>query len=221
MSADDLENSLVVSPQLHDHDVFKTRAQCDLVVYYDQSTPDTSYLHPPSRSPDGKALRILHAALHDYNYSKPLKQPPLLLGGGLDAWIDIFGLQSLKVEAAMPVATAAPVLNLHRRSQQVARAPTPLLLERRAANSQIHPPPYPASPYDSSQSASLPMPIEPIDLEEEAKWMERLRKERDPVSLTDGEDGIKRRGTAVMPNNTGGSTYVRTVEEFVSDPTWV
>jgi ubiquitin carboxyl-terminal hydrolase 8 len=220
MSADDLEDSLVVSPQPNDHDIFQARNHCDLVVYYDQSTPDTTYLHSVPSRPSGKALQILHAALHEYNYSKPLKQPPLLLAGGLDAWIEIAGPQSLKAVSAAPVKAASPGPNLYRRSQQVTRAPTPLLMERRATGISQTPPPYPTSLYDGGlQAASVHVPAEPIDLEEEQKWLERLRKERDPVSLSADEEGLRRREATAVPNNTGGSGYVRTVEEFVSDYT--
>jgi ubiquitin carboxyl-terminal hydrolase 8 len=218
MSADDLEDSLIVSPQPNDHDIFKARNYCDLVVYYDQSTPDTSYLHSAPSRPSGKALQILHAALHEYNYSKPLKQPPLLLAGGLDAWIEIAGPQSLKITSAAPSKAASPAPSLYRRSQQIMRAPTPLLMERRTTGISQTPPPYPTSPYDGGlQVASAHMPAEPIDLEEEQKWLERLRKERDPVSLSADEEALRRREPTAMANNTAGGGYVRTVEEFVSD----
>lgn len=217
MSADDLEDSLEVSPHTHDPDIFKARNQCDLVVYYDQSTSDTSYVNYTPSSPAGKALGILYTALVQYNFSKPLKQPPLLLVGGLDAWIDIAGIQSSKVgtavpaQSAAPAQTAAPAFNFHRWSQQVTRAPTPLLLERRAVASQT-PPPY--VPYPGSREASAHMPLEPINIEEEEKWMEQLRRERDHVPLSNGDDSGPRKGPGVMPNNTGGNPYARTVEDF-------
>jgi ubiquitin carboxyl-terminal hydrolase 8 len=217
MSGDDLEDALIVGPNSKEHDLFKVRDRYDLVVYYDQSTSNTNHLESSAGS---QVLRTLHVALNEFSYRKPLHRPPLLLAGGLDAWIDLLGPQSLTLTTA-EVAKGLPAAlksNLYRRwSREVVRAPTPLLLERRADHSPT--PPYPISAKDDVQP-SIPMPAEPINIEEEQKWLELLKKDSDPLTISvppEAEDGKKRRrGTSIVANNTGGS-LVRTVEEFVSE----
>lgn len=49
------------------------------------------------RNSDDAVLLSLRQALVDFNYDRPLKNPPpKLLQGGLDAWIDLMGPQSLR-----------------------------------------------------------------------------------------------------------------------------
>lgn len=96
LSAEDLEDGLVLSPdaeQIH----FSRRNQFDIIVYYDQTTAEVSYLRGPPTTTNAPALRALHDTLYEFNETKPLKdgRPPALLKGGLDAWMDYMGAHSL------------------------------------------------------------------------------------------------------------------------------
>lgn len=164
-------------------------------------------------SPQSNVLRILHNALHEFNYSKKLRRPPLLLTGGLNAWVNIFGHTSLKTEEA----PAPFVPSMHRRSQQVVRVPTPLLLECRSQN----PPPYPTLENGvTSQAVTMPAEPGPINIEEEKVWMEQLRKENEYGSVSTMDGNTKRRRTSLTPNSAGGAVFARTVEEYVKLPVY-
>ncbi|KAL5615436.1 hypothetical protein BROUX41_005481 [Berkeleyomyces rouxiae] len=93
LSAAQIEESLVVSPTLEEKH-FEKRHEFDLVVYYDQST--LSIPQSSAADPTLKALQSLHRALVDLNCEKELKNPPRLLSGGIDAWIDHAGPFSLQ-----------------------------------------------------------------------------------------------------------------------------
>lgn len=95
-SAEDIEGALVLAPE-NEQRLFNARDQFDLVVYYDQSSiTDLDRAAQGSKS-NQQYLSALRRALWDYNYTKPLKQAPAQLIGGLDAWIDLVGSQALKV----------------------------------------------------------------------------------------------------------------------------
>lgn len=104
VSAEELEERLVVSPE-HEQTLFERRNEFDLVVYYDQSTASVSYLAGPPAGTSAPHLRFLHDTLYEFNEYKPLKagRPPALLLGGLDAWIDILGQQSLATSSTAAV----------------------------------------------------------------------------------------------------------------------
>lgn len=161
-------------------------------------------------------LAVLHAAITEYSFSKKLRRPPMLLEGGLDAWISVFGEGSL-VQTTTEVSKVPSQTNPWRRSKEV-RAPTPLLLERRGeiSNGTAYP-----TPTNGDSRPFVPMPKEPINIEEERQWLELFRKESGPVTIAapmEGGDGKqRRRATSIVSQNTSGS-YVRTVEEFVSQP---
>jgi ubiquitin carboxyl-terminal hydrolase 8 len=94
ISATDIQNSLSISPDDEDK-LFDARDQFNLVVYYDQSTKTTQFLRLVQSEADEK-LRILHEALVDYNIDKPLKHPPMLLSGGINAWVELLGQPALQ-----------------------------------------------------------------------------------------------------------------------------
>lgn len=96
MSAEDLEDRMVVAPET-EQSLFARRNQFDILVYYDQSTSSDSYLKGPptqSRTPE---LRAFFDTVYEFNESKPLRdgRRPALLRGGIDAWTDFMGHQSL------------------------------------------------------------------------------------------------------------------------------
>lgn len=96
VSAEELEERLVVSPE-YEQALFERRNEFDLVVYYDQNTASVSYLAGSPVGTSAPHLRALHDTLYEFNEYKPLKagRPPALLLGGLDAWMDLVGQQSL------------------------------------------------------------------------------------------------------------------------------
>ncbi|PLB37268.1 putative ubiquitin C-terminal hydrolase [Aspergillus candidus] len=104
VSAEELEERLVVSPE-HEQSLFERRNEFDLVVYYDQSTSSISYLAGSPVGTTAPHLRALHDTLYEFNAYKPLKdgRPPALLLGGLDAWIDLLGQQSLATSSTAAV----------------------------------------------------------------------------------------------------------------------
>lgn len=148
MSADQLQDSLVLSPE-DEQDLFASREQFDLVVYYDSSTSSDQYLQNP-RTDGDLNLRYLHDALLEFNEGKPLQRPPILLMGGIDAWIDLVGNQALKMSN-----TAQRVKNM----RPVRRSTAPDL-NQRIQNSKRRLRDY-----------------NPLDADEEQKWRERARKE--------------------------------------------
>jgi ubiquitin carboxyl-terminal hydrolase 8 len=96
VSAEELEDRLVVSPE-SEQALFEKRNEFDIVVYMDQSTSSTNFLSGPPTGSTTPALRALYDTLYEFNDYKPLKdgRPPALLLGGLDAWVDFLGPQSL------------------------------------------------------------------------------------------------------------------------------
>lgn len=159
-----------------------------------------------------QALQTLHLALTDFDYRGGLRQPPLLLAGGLDAWVDLYGPASLALTTAEESKEALSKSILFRRSREVTRTPTPHLLERRAL-------PYPISEHRNAQQP-LAMPAEPtkITIEEEKKRLESLQGESRPLSVSvsaGAEDGKQRRqGMSTVATST---RYPRTVEEYVRE----
>ncbi|EXJ91171.1 hypothetical protein A1O1_04280 [Capronia coronata CBS 617.96] len=96
VSAEELEDRLVLAPD-NEQAHFSRRNEFDLVVYYDQDTNDHSYLKGPPSMTKAPALRALYDTLYEFNDTKPLKdgRPPALLAGGIDAWVNYMGAQSL------------------------------------------------------------------------------------------------------------------------------
>lgn len=93
ISATDIQTSLSISPDAEET-MFNCRSKYDFVVFYDQSTSNGSYMRSPQTGEE-ETLRVLHDALVDYNIESPLKNPPMLLEGGLEAWIDLLGQAAL------------------------------------------------------------------------------------------------------------------------------
>ncbi|KAI0133536.1 ubiquitin carboxyl-terminal hydrolase [Xylariales sp. AK1849] len=93
ISAEDIEESLGIAPD-DEMQAFQNRAQYDLVVFYDQNC--TLLPQRPSQDEQDNALYFLYQALTKLNYGRELRNAPKLLAGGVDAWVDIFGLQNLQ-----------------------------------------------------------------------------------------------------------------------------
>lgn len=94
MSAEELEESIILAPDV-ELDLFKQRHEFDLIVYYNQSS-----CHVNSYGPTGtiynSVLEDFSKAVYEYGYDKKPKRRPVLLYGGLEAWIDVMGPGSLQ-----------------------------------------------------------------------------------------------------------------------------
>ncbi|KZM24157.1 ubiquitinyl hydrolase [Ascochyta rabiei] len=152
-SAEQLSDRLIISPD-EEQAMFERRHEYDVVVYYNDSTMNTDFLTKHNRNDDEVALKRLYDTLHEFNVEKPLQRPPILLKGGLDAWIDLVGPQALKMST-----TAALLATGQTRPRGVRRVPAAthaakLNLQRRRRE------------------------YVPMDPEEEQKWLEEARKGR-------------------------------------------
>ncbi|KAE9963599.1 hypothetical protein BLS_009129 [Venturia inaequalis] len=152
MSDEDLESTMILSPDAElTH--FSKRDGFDLVVCYDYRTQTSEFLTKPERNMEEEALRRLFDALSEFNVSKTLNRSPLLLTGGIEAWTNLLGDAALRTSDTAATKTA--------KSSQPRRRPVP-------------------SP---SAAATLAMEkrrrreYNPLDPEEEQKWLESARKE--------------------------------------------
>lgn len=98
ISAEELVDSNVLSPDF-EQKLYENRCSFDLVVFYDQSSAS---MKPNSSVAYSNAyLERFSKAVYDYSYDKKLSRRPLLLVGGLDAWIDLLGPNSLQRSATL------------------------------------------------------------------------------------------------------------------------
>ncbi|KAL0261378.1 ubiquitin-specific protease doa4 [Diplodia seriata] len=169
MSADQLYEALVLAPDI-EQEMFDRRNEFDLVVYYDQSTPAADFLTKSSRTPQESVLKYLYDALYEFNADKPLQRPPIFLMGGLDAWADLLGHGALKTSNTAAIVT----------DQQNGKVGRPIRRVPVASNgSRMY-----------LQKKRM-RDYNPLDPEEERKWLEKARGERPPTvpPLEAGEDG--------------------------------
>jgi ubiquitin carboxyl-terminal hydrolase 8 len=148
MSASQLESSLSISPD-EEEKAFAARDRFQLVVYYDQSTEDTVFQTSP-RTDGEERLRILHEALVEYNHEKPLKAHPMVLLGGLDAWVKMLGKSALKQSH-----TQAKRMPRRRSSLVPADLPESLTIGKKRVRGDWN----------------------PLNAEEERQWAEQARSE--------------------------------------------
>lgn len=154
-SAEELQEALIVSPE-KEQDLFSRRHQFDLVVYYDRLTETTDFLH--SQAGTQNPLRYLHDTLYQYNTDKPLKWQPILLVGGLDAWVELVGgVQALE--------TSNTRLQDVKSARPIARRPPASIPSRMNASRKRY------------------RDYNPLAPEEEKKWRERARSETVTVPL--------------------------------------
>ncbi|MCJ1465230.1 ubiquitin-specific protease doa4 [Pseudocyphellaria aurata] len=157
VSAEELEDRLVISPAA-ELSLFERRNEFDLVVYYDRNTrSDKFLLGAPA---DGLALRALYDTLYEFNAYKPLNRPPVMLIGGLDAWIDFVGEQALQASSTAALIGSARSRNLILKpGRPIGRVPM------------------------ASSNSSLEVrkrrlrEYHPLDAEEDKTWRERARNE--------------------------------------------
>ena len=168
MSAEELQDSLVISPDA-EQEMFDRRDQYDLVVYYDRATATDRYLSNNIQKTENDAsLRWLHDALFEFNQEKPLRRAPILLSGGIDAWADLVGEQALKTSDTAGLVQSQKSKKAARR---LGRVPAPressLFVQKRRLRD-----------------------YNPLDAEEERKWVEKARIESVSVerSLSGDDD---------------------------------
>ena len=157
--ADDLEERLVVSPEPEQR-LFERRNEFDLVVYYDQRTRSSRFLDGSPINANPAALRALHDTLYQFNYDKALRRPPVLLLGGLDAWVDLVGHQALQTSNTVEISGK-------RRAIRPSKGPGRPIGRVRMAT------------FNSSQEVRKRRLREQVPLkpEEERAWLDKVRNE--------------------------------------------
>jgi ubiquitin carboxyl-terminal hydrolase 8 len=185
MTDDQIQDTLILSPDI-EQSLFARRDQFDLVVYYDQSSSSTSFLTTPVGSTPEEGLRILFDAMWELYVDKQLKRPPLMLVGGIDGWADLLGHASLRTSN-----TAATKLA---KSQRPTRRPIPS--------------PSPAALLAMERKRRRE--YNPLDPEEERRWLESARKESVyiPLASIHGEDEEE-------PAPEEDNSFYRTQEDFL------
>ncbi|OXV08821.1 hypothetical protein Egran_03416 [Elaphomyces granulatus] len=201
ISAEELEERLVVSPE-HEQSLFEQRNEFDLIVYYDQNTDSVSYIAGSPVGTTAPHLRALYDTLYEFNAYKPLKdgRPPALLQGGLDAWIDLFGEQSLATSS-----TAAVMGSLRaRRPIQVPGRPIGRV-PMASANSSLEVRKRRLREYT------------PLNPEELSAWMEQSKKEEIETSTyEEGEDSTISEEPESLPGEQEPlSPFVHNYEDFL------
>ncbi|KAI9650642.1 ubiquitin-specific protease doa4 [Ciborinia camelliae] len=93
MSAEDLGERIVVSPE-PEQKLYDQRHKFDLIVFYDQSSTSKNVEHTPVETLNH--LHYFSMIIYDHAYDHRLKRRPMLLSGGLDAWIDLVGSGALQ-----------------------------------------------------------------------------------------------------------------------------
>ena len=166
MSAEELQDSLVICPDA-EQEMFDRRNEYDLVVYYDRRTISDAYLSNHGVKTESEiALRSLHDALLEFNQEKPLRRPPILLSGGIEAWADLIGEQALKTSDTLGFVRSQRSEKAVRRHGRVpvARESSLLVQKRRLRD------------------------YNPLDAEEERRWVEKARIESVSVPQPGEED---------------------------------
>ena len=91
IQAQDLEDSFLVAPQ-RELELFERRNEFELLVFYDSSS---TTMVPPTDASRTRQHQILHNLFSglwsNMGWRKPLSRPPMLLIGGLDAWMQLGG----------------------------------------------------------------------------------------------------------------------------------
>ena len=159
MSADELEDRLVISPQA-EQSLFQRRNEFDLVVYYDQKTRSDGFLDRPPTDHDASTLRALYDCLYEFNLDKPLRHRPLLLLGGLEAWMDLMTPQSLAMSQTAALSASARAQNpTERPGRPIGR------VRMASANSSLEVRRRRLREYN------------PLNADEEKTWLEKARTE--------------------------------------------
>lgn len=191
MSFEDLRDTLLYSPDIETH-LFETILDFDLVVYYDQNSSDR-FLDGSPKTASSPWLRAFYETLETFNDRAPLRRPPVVLSGGLYAWVDLMGPQSLQSSKTMQIPqslhTKKPPRRLpHKPSITGGTSSREIRLRR-------------LQQYD------------PLNETEKRNWQEQLRKEEvKPTDLRAYQTGD------IVDENVEESespTFHRTVDDFL------
>ncbi|KAL2870793.1 putative ubiquitin C-terminal hydrolase [Aspergillus lucknowensis] len=200
VSAEELEERLVVSPE-HEQSLFERRNEFDMVVYYDQNTSSNSYLAGPPVGTTAPHLRALYDTLYEFNAYKPLKdgRPPTLLLGGLDAWIDLLGQQSLATSSTAAIMASIQTKRpVPKPGRPLGRVPTVA-----SANSSLE-----------VRKRRL-RKLEQLNPEELVEWMEKSKTEEIDTSTYLGEDALTEEPEEEHQTETPVSPFVRSYDDFL------
>ena len=158
------------------------------------------------------ALKRLHQALCEFTFGKDLKRPPVLLSGGLKAWTDIFGTASLRDERQ--ATSGNPAQKSYRTSIGLGIRSIPQTSLSSLRIEDHRPQESPRLVEDESSSAN------PIDLEEEKAWIEKLQRDQKPLKISVPTNyqnmDVKRQRRSTSIVSAGEPYYPRTIEQFVS-----
>lgn len=112
ISADELGERIVLSPDL-EQKLYENRNRFDLVVYYDQSSSSIKPSSPAIVS-GNNYLEGFSKAVYEYGYERQLSRRPMLLIGGLDAWVDLLGPNCLRSSSSQGGKVLKPARPLGR-----------------------------------------------------------------------------------------------------------
>lgn len=194
ISAEDLEETLVISPEV-EQSLFERRNDFDLLVYYDQQTQSDRFLKGSPTRTEANALRALHDALYEFNDYKPLRRPPVVLIGGLEAWVDLVGPQALTTSStAALVGSTQSRKPLRHYGRPIGRVPIA------SANSSLE-----------VRKRRL-REQNPLNADEERKWIEKARNEEvNPEDYQNAQSD----GDADSNGEEPPSPYIQTYESFI------
>ncbi|KAK9465423.1 hypothetical protein V1512DRAFT_265864 [Lipomyces arxii] len=90
----ELEDALVLSPS-KEQTAFGNRHLFEMIVYYDQDSRTSNFIDGSTSNFQQLALQDLFNIIYEREPIKSLKRQPVLLIGGIDAWVDYCGRNSL------------------------------------------------------------------------------------------------------------------------------
>ena len=197
ISAEEFGERLIVSPGA-EQALFEQRNEFDLVVYYDQRTRSAAFLNGPPTGSNAFALRALHDTIYEFNYDKPLRRPPVMLIGGIEAWEDLVGRNGLATSSTAALVGSIRPRTLARKTGRplgrVVMASSNSYLEVRKRRLREY---------------------KPLNAEEERTWLETARNEE--VQTGDYQhaqsDGETDSNHSYIDEPV--SPYIQTYEEFL------
>lgn len=184
ISGEQLGESMVIAPD-SEQALYDRRTEFDLVVFYDQSS---KAVHPSTSlgKDNNSLLRDLSSAVYEYGYEKKLKRRPMLLIGGLDAWVDLLGPNSLKSSPSKSSASTSAQQVSSQSSRTLGRFNIPGDGQRR--------------PVARTKSRTS----RPLTKEEESRWDLTAKQDMTPAS------------PSADPEASNEFIYARTLEGFLN-----
>ena len=197
ISAEMLEERLVLLPE-NEQALFERRHEFDIVVYYDQNTSSTDFLNGPPGMEGAPALRNLYDSLFFFSYEKRLRdgRPPVLLLGGVDAWIDLMGPQSLATSKTATILGSTISRKPLRSGRPIARVAS------------------------STQNSNMEIrrrrlrEYKPLNIDEKKEWLEQARNEEvEAPELSQASSDAEEEGEPITEEP--ASNLVHSYEDFL------